>query len=778
MDSSIDPEVSNYQIEDGTRFLDEEKVGEAEVVPSKANNTIETFSQERDDLAPTSSSNAEAALKLLNDMRQCDTQEGLNTSSPPPIDSIDRVQNSEEEMLGMKLVQYNPDGKQLRLGRPRKHILKPPSPLATSSSKNYNESVMSKFRLDMQPVEGPGSRGGKNLRKETRGKITSDAIKKRQQSVLNFSVIKSASPNKDSVPEQGRVEADESNNKGSVKLMVNVPKQTGTFSSLSEMKRLAPSKKPVINPNRNAIVKRNSKVLPSPLIPISYEEELMDHHDSSRLDDFYELALGYPIRKAPYATDIVYLIAFLSKFREILPVKNLGPKSFETGLSLPVPKEQFEGSEYTSKEEALREQEEQDDTHVSVEMEELFKKLLTLVLNRKKEVTSTTSAISELKPQSAKLGLPKEWKMFSPVESDVYEAGEPVDAAKPDILITEFPKEADFVTTFNPFYTSEFESKGLGGLENPLDRLLILKTLAQWSLSTSDIIKNYVSQNVQNQELPGEKHTYYASRALLYGFANCQQAKTRAESRLAKMKSTEEDLKYVDPSSDPTLHSMNLRLVDQVVGDLGFYVGRFYLCRMADGDNGGLSSVKKMNTVFKGQDVGLGAVLPSDFKLYVQNTNSILVGALETEGVEFDEDGNEVENSTNRIFDDSEAWYEVASNAAELKSFIEFLNTQLQDTERFRPSWDLQHSIVHLRDYLSNLYPLIKNQENLESTPRQKRMKTVDYSDKRAAAKYDDAFGEVVDETIGDNANDDDNYIDDDDMPDANDSEDDEEYID
>ena len=46
---------------------------------------------------------------------------------------------------------------------------------------------MSKFRLDSQPIEGPGSRGGKGGRKSPKGRITSASIRKRTtQSTLNF----------------------------------------------------------------------------------------------------------------------------------------------------------------------------------------------------------------------------------------------------------------------------------------------------------------------------------------------------------------------------------------------------------------------------------------------------------------------------------------------------------------------------------------------------------------------------------------------------------------
>lgn len=767
MDPNIDPEVSKYQIDDdGVEFLEEERIKEMEAAPDSNDKThLEAFTTDDSHLA--TSGTAEAALSLLNNLHKADQQDELNVATISPPEYMDMIHEMRIPKHEIKLVQYDPDGKALRLGRPRKHIAKPPSPPETSSNKNYNEAVMSKFRFDSQPVEGPGSRGGKNLRKETRGKITLDALKKRHQSILNFAVVKPTSaPNTAPIVKE--------NEKEGGSMMVKVPEKVGVAPPATEKKRKLTSSL-TVNPVRRALEKRNPKALPSPLIPISSMEDFLVQHDKSRLKSTNKLALGYPIQKAPYANDIMYLVSFLSKFKEIIPIKNLGPKSFEEGLSLPALREQAETPRFKLKETPFQNASDYDVNYVSPEMEELLKRLLTLVLNRKKDVVSASSAIQELKPQSSKLGLPKEWKLYSPAEREAYDAGEPVDPTHPDILITEFPRESDFVITFNPFYTNEFESKGLRGLSNPLDRLLILKTLAQWSLSTSDSIKNYINQNVQNQELPGDKDTYYASRALLYGFDNCRQAKTKADARLSKMKSTEDDLKYVDPTSDPTAHSMNLRLVDHLVGDLGFYAGRFYLCRMADGENGGLSSVNKMSAILKGQDVGLGTVPPSDFKLYVQDTYLIFIGSAKADGVEFDEDGNEVENVSYRNFDDSEHWYEVASTAEELKAFIDYLEVQLQDTEKYARTSDLYYSVLRLREYLSELYPLIEKQEVLQTTSRQKRKRTIDYSDSRAAAKYNDTFGEVDEEGFADNGYDDGNYIDED-IP-ANDSEDDE-YVD
>ena len=75
------------------------------------------------------------------------------------------VEDNESKPSEVKLVSYDPDSKPPRLGRPRRNITNTLAPPESSSSKNYNEAVMSKFRLDSQPIEGPGSRGEKEVEK-------------------------------------------------------------------------------------------------------------------------------------------------------------------------------------------------------------------------------------------------------------------------------------------------------------------------------------------------------------------------------------------------------------------------------------------------------------------------------------------------------------------------------------------------------------------------------------------------------------------------------------
>ena len=101
-------------------------------------------------------------------------------------------------------------------------------------------------------------------------------------------------------------------------------------------------------------------------------------------------------------------------------------------------------------------------------------------------------AIQELKPQSVNFGLPKEWKILKPSDKnnqDNIDQGPPVDPSNPEILLNKLPENDNWLIIFNPFYTQEFEVHGLAGIENPLDRLVMLRTLVHWALANSEAVK-------------------------------------------------------------------------------------------------------------------------------------------------------------------------------------------------------------------------------------------------------------------------------------------------
>ncbi|RCK67488.1 ISWI one complex protein 3 [Candida viswanathii] len=714
----------------------------------------------------------------------------------------------------VKLVSYDPDAKPPRLGRPRRNLTNTLDPPESSSSKNFNEAIMSKFRLDSQPVEGPGSRGGKGGRKSPRGRITSTSIRKKTQSTLNFkpkngdgvslglsdqngqdvhseqgsktpkSVSQSPDTTARSTPPKSpklilKLSAKKAENNAPVKIAPapsTTVKRTRTPMPTAGNKRAKPAKQA----SRTTVLNGKNKItrqLPGPLVGLDY-----DLYDDSLVDQYFDskhekIGLGYPVAKAPYASDIVFIISFLIKFKDVIPVDFIGPGTIEYGLSLPILDDTFDEApaKYTQRK-PRKDDAEYDPLFISPEMHSLFLKLLGLVLNRKKQVTSHTKAIQELKTQSVSLGLPTEWKTLKPAPESVDDEvpQSPVDPTHPDILLDKLPQNHTWLITFNPFYTTEFETKGLAGLENPIDRLVMLRTLVHWALANSDIIKKELTLNVQQQDIPGDKETYYAARSVLYGFKNAQDTKIAAEAKLAKRKS-EEEVRYVDPTSDPKAHTLNLRLNEQIAGDIGFGIGRFYLCRMADEFNGGLSSIKKMNSVWNGP-AGLNGPLPSNFRLYIQDVHQMLVESLSVAGVEFDENGQEVK-SPYKATDEQEHWYEVASNGAELRDFTEFLAARLGITEGSKSlipmASVIYKPVLQLYEYLSGILPLIEKQEELLETRRSTRKRPIDYSDRRAAARYNDMVD--AEDYVDENGNDDENYVE---MDGVEEDDDDEEYLD
>ncbi|EDK44265.1 hypothetical protein LELG_02444 [Lodderomyces elongisporus NRRL YB-4239] len=804
-----------------------------------------------------------------------------NTGSGNSEDNSILSQHTAAPEFKVKLVEYDPNSKPERLGRPRKHITKPSSPPETSSAQNHNEALISKFRFDNQPLEGPGSRGGKTIIRVPKGKLTSSARKRKHQSTLNFSPIQhpklnetkkdeeTANPEnfKESkvtkeTDESGEIEkskeAKEAKETGNLEaLQKSSPTQhkvnllctasvkenqetkqetiesllhssrqpaLGVSKSLKKVSAMSsPSSLPSLSPSLStpssilsttlsgnhrkplASTKRNPKLLPSPLVPVNL---ISDSYASDNLqipENLDHLALGFPLRNSLFGRYVVFLITYLTKFGDIVgfPYK-FGPKDFEIGLGLnfEVGLETEPGSNTDNITDATNPETNMDSRlrlrlllllllqvvvtappRVSKEMNDLFKKLLGLILNRKKHIQSHTKAIQELKPQTNKLGMPLEWKQYNSFDRPEYIVGSPVDPNHAEILINEYPIESEYVNTFNPFYDSDFENLGLDGLANPKDRLVMLHTLAMWSLNTSEVLKSYMTQNIQAQDMPGEKETYYGARAVLNGFNNCEHMKLRTVQRLSKMKSSQEDLKYVDPTSDPRNHSMNIRLVENIAGDLGFRGGIFYLCRSADEDAGGLSSVQKMSNVWKDSKTTLLGTC-SDFKLYVHDIAQTLADSMPMSDVQVDENDNEKKVASNYTIDLDKNWYEVASNCTELQDFINYLDEKLSNELQTLKRTLFYKSVENLHNYLSGIFNLLQRHEEIASSARIKRRKVVDYSNNGAGNVFELAHEWFEDENKGEHDElDEQEYVDDelenDDalVEDAND-EDDKDYLD
>lgn len=733
-------------------------------------------------------------------------------------------------------IAYNPNEKAKRLGRPRKHL----GANNTASSveialKNLETSKLLKFRLDNMPLEGPGSRGGDPDDRKRLGKLTeSTATKKRKQSVLNFATLNNSTsvgiqandsekpadaltdsnvPEKHeltvnetpkvespppvdsdvevlsepiksealhlditSVVSDSKDEKDESTKDADLSKTddLSKPVETNTKTQSNGKSKVksepAPKTKRVTLKFRNKITRtsivreknRITRTYPGPLVALHYDlydDNLFEVKENSTVAS-EPVGLGFNVKRNPYLSDVIFIMAFLAKFPEILYVGHIGPQDIEEGLGLA---NTGEGGGLTG---------------VSRTMDDLFCKLLTLVLNRKKVITpgNYKSGVQDLRSNYISFGLPEEWRddsLTRVVTSLPTDEADRVDPSKPPVSEEDNYEYLAPLEKLNPMHERSFEEEGLAGISNPVDRLIMIRCLVLWSLSASNVLKTHLAQVVNKQEIAGEKDTIYASRPILKGFSQTTELKKDLESKLAKKGKTnaspqgtpdpDSTQRYIDPTSDPVVHPMALRLNEFIVGDCGFRIGRFHLVRMAEPSGGGISSVDRMKAVAK-DPTGIKLSIPSRFKLYVEDVHSVLLDSLRVFGVEFDKDGNEVQMPPK--YDNSKHWYEVAANASELIAFNKHLAQKLglasnvpDDFSRISQNSVAYKPILYMHQYLSLIAPLMESFENMEQTAgaagSRSARKKVDYNVSKSSS-YMNAFEEGYDEHMHDD--DDDSY--------------------
>lgn len=501
----------------------------------------------------------------------------------------------------------------------------------------------------------------------------------------------------------------------------------------AKIKKLTLSFKPKVS--RTTIIREKNRITrtyPGPLIPIHYDlyDDNLISAESNAATATEKLALGFPVKSCEYLSDIIFLIGYLSKFEHLIDFGPVGPEDIETGLG-------------------LRDLEEDVPSRVAPAMEQLFRRLLALVLNRKKPIllSMQRTAIQELRGKYIGLGLPEEWRDDEHIRVVTSLPCDPVkdrvDMAKPEVSSSDNYEYQAPAEKFNPFLEKDFEEFGLLGIEKPIDRLIMLRCLAIWSLSASNQLKTHLTKVINGQDIPGERDTTYGSRAVLKGFNQTTELKKQLELKIAKKskgqltpKGTPDPdsiSRYIDPTSDPLAHPMALRLNEFLVGDCGFHIGRFYLVRMADATSGGISSIDKMKSVAR-DPAGVRSSIPSSFKLYVEDVHRMLTDSLAVYGPEFDEAGHEV--PTTGKLHQSGYFHVVASNTQELRAFVAHVGARLglRDSDEIIISLGslAYKPLLHIYHYLSLILPLLEELEKLEVTGvgevRTSRKKRVDYA--------------------------------------------------
>lgn len=695
----------------------------------------------------------------------------LKYESAPPVEAA--------PVNSVKLVPYTHGSRPQRLGRPRPAF---PSAPPEDSVTNRDELKVSMFRFDRQPVVGPGSRGGR-VSRPARGIITKIRGGSRDSEALNETrfdgkvdekVAKLENTQSDaqdgdqmaSVPDgtiidatvdaalEGSIKAATEVSTASVPEVIqseelNIPtngtqtqhenpvKTSSSGRPLKQAKLDFPrASSPKSSPKKRLPAKRTGKTkltifipkqsrgvsrttvpntlnkvtrqLPGPLVGLGY-----NLYDELHFDDVASsesLAFGFEVKPAPYAGDIMVIIEFLLKFRDIVGI-DVGPQDLEEGLL---------------------------GDSISPLATRVVLVLLELVLNRKRAITSLASAILELKPLAANLGFPKEWKEQILPTATLATEYEVLDPNHPDILPGSLFPTYQATATYNPF-GPVFEREGLLCLE-PADRFVFVRTLCQWALSSSELIKSRITAMIHGQDIPGDKETHYVARSVLNGVANTLEAKKQAESKLAKR---EDDVKYVDPTSDPMKHCFRLRLDELVVGDCGFHLGRFYLCKMGGVSSGGLGSVAQMKAAHtKTSKSG------TRFKVYVQDIHQMLVSLLREFGVEFTPSGEEVQAE----IVNSEEWYEVALDIELLNKFITHLETKIPLLKKSLTNIPVKNMHAHL----SSLVPVLERPAELVEEIPEKRSRRMTYDD---GTQFAEVFEEYQPDYIVEDA-DDGEYID------------------
>jgi hypothetical protein len=689
---------------------------------------------------------------------QASSEHGRSLHSPSNPKQV-LVQDPSSQM---SIVVVNPgssDGGS-RLGRPRKHSVKLPPNFEDSSSKNYEESLVSRFRVDSKPVSGPGSRGGR--KPKSKPKILSNTGKPLSQQPifakngntlkllsqkdaqagepLKVAIAKKIDPNvaevqpdttiiledvhtlkakgRSTVSDEKILQAQASTRLGLVPLAAKPAnfhgqqqqqqhqqeqqqqqqQQQQQHSSSTTLTSAPPA------PQRKRT--RKKRDIPGPITGAfndSYDPEILKPRDQKELDF---VALGYFVKPAPYARDIITVLSFFNKFKKYFKdLQNLSPQDIEEGLKLPsCAPYKLDNVIQSATEPSF----DSSNSDVSETMNQLFFQLLGLLLNKKKAITpsSMPKALDEFKSQVLNFGLPIEWRNDSGVYADPLiddslknnEDEEPVDPTHPEFFdTTQYHFDTSRPLDHTPLDNADFESRGLNSLE-PTDRLVLLRSLVHWCTSYSDSIRNEITKQLAKQDSSGDKETYYISRFIKEGEAGVEQANISLKLHPRKKVKKNEDETTLDPYTDATAnpldHHMSFRIMDFYAGDAGVN-GRFFLCRSSDPDTGGLSTMAHMKQVLESQtsvtDM-LSLVQPSRFKLYVQDVTTMLKSL-----------GSEIV-----LGDQSETldpWYEVASNSEELREFTDFLQDRLVVVKN--------PQIQNLLDYLTNATPMLTKFETI-----------------------------------------------------------------
>ncbi|KAH3675670.1 hypothetical protein WICMUC_002587 [Wickerhamomyces mucosus] len=586
----------------------------------------------------------------------------------------------------VSLVMVNPASKEgtNRLGRPRRSLNSgSPAPKPTDhgegeSLKNLDNSLVSTFRVDSLPVAGPGSRGGR--KKKERGRILNSNkidgfLKKKLDEVINISDEEEIEDNHDlskiakpsellsDKPSKNLTEKNKGQtNKKLVQQVLNFGNFKSSFPSQNNDSTINKEKaKPLAKLSLSSfkISKKPKKEIQGPLTQLQNDGNYVDL-SLLKDEDLKKISFGYPIKPVSYAGDLIFIMGFYHKFRQFFTgLGNIDITEFESELGLNKIKVQENNNE-NFKEPAKGNNEEEVFEKLPEFINSFFIQLLTLVLNRDKLNTrkSLSAALIELLTRIKEFGIPQSWRSTeSQPEKFQIDDSDLVDSTTEDSEFFEYTyKETSIDQQTFPLSTDDFINNGLIAL-TPENRLILLKSLCQWSLTNSTKIKTHVS-NLLNLQENTEKETSYIPKYIKYD---------EIEMKRLTNKPKNVEKQVIDIFSNPEQDPLSLRLVDFLIGNCGPSNGNYYLVNLRS--------------------------FPITFQNFTDIENEI------------DRDSilEECSNGLKLYVHDfiNNEWYEISSSIESLKEFLKYLQKKVKGLKfknLLRLSQNLEH-YIHILEF-------------------------------------------------------------------------------
>lgn len=699
---------------------------------------IESFQKYNNDLSSSSfssftsindeqSSVAAAAVANMSSMINFNSLEDEKNKKKMPFLELDHTQSSVsssnpkqrlvyDSNSQVSIVVVNPASNEGsgRLGRPRKHTAINSSSSIDTSFKNFDKSMISRFRVDNLPITGPGSRS-----------YTKKDEKKKVQQVLNFNNFKkkeinneptitiNISDSDEEVPLKKQKidnqikesddddDDDDNNNNNNNKNNNNNDNNNDDdddetnlelidYDNVRGLTTIEPTSRKLNTLKKSNglfITLKKRKDYPSPLVGL-YSDSYQNPQYNDTIPEFNKVAIGYEVKPTPFAKDILYILSFFNKFRHLFrELPNLSPQDFEIGLKLNS-NIKYPIKNVNQKVNKTPLFSANDGDGISEFMESLYLRLLTLCLNKKRDLDKKQliKASLELKNSVYVFGVPKEWRndtnLFKKKKLNKEPNEEIIDLSNDELLEPELIKYGESIIENLPINSEDFEMDGLSGL-SPKDRLILLKSLVQWTLSESNLVKKEIL-GITDTYSYTEKETYYCSRYIKDGANSIEFSNNNLKIINFKKKPTKGELESsFDATTNPISNPFFLRSLDFFVGDGGNFIGRFYLCRTYNHEIGHLLNGKDIkNLSNKSIDELLLIEQPSNFKLYVEDLSTT-------------------------FHYDMNPWYEIASNCKELLKFIDFLQLKLTLINA--------KNLKKLLDYLNEIYPILLKFEEIST---------------------------------------------------------------